>query len=152
MDVKAVIFRLGNEEFGVDITHVLSIERVMEITQIPNMPTYMVGVLDLRGNLIPVIDLKKLLYKKESEINDNTRVLIVMIDDKPLGLIVDNATDVMDIPNDTIQNLQGIEEKKSLLISGISNLKNRLIILLDINNLFKSDSTIKEIEKVRQTL
>ncbi|GAB7386436.1 chemotaxis protein CheW [Bacillaceae bacterium] len=148
-DFKAVIFRVGNEEFGVDVNQVISIERMQPVTVLPKAPSYVEGVINLRGKVILLIDLRKVFSTQEKlDDTNNVRILVISVNDKELGLIVDAATDVLDIPADSIEqkNLihNGIDDS---FILGISKLKDRLLILLDMEKMLNSTIDLEELAR-----
>ncbi|MDA5111025.1 chemotaxis protein CheW [Brevibacillus thermoruber] len=140
---KAVIFRVGDEEYGLHIDHVLSIERMQPVTTVPKMPEYVKGVIHLRGIVTPIIELRKALLQSDVEENDDTRIIAVKVDGQPIGLVVDEATDVIDIPLDSIQKLNYGHYDVSFLL-GVAKLNDRLLVLIDINNLLRNITSIDE--------
>ncbi len=128
-----VVFKLDNEEYGLDILRVKTIEKMSSITRVPKTPSYVKGVINLRGEIVPIIDLKSRFSLKETIADYNTRIVIVYVDDVTVGLIVDSATEVIDIDNNSIEeppeNIGNIEASN---IFGIGKLDGRIIILLDV--------------------
>ena len=92
-----VEFKIGEEEYGIDILQVKTIERMMPITRVPKAPKFVEGVINLRGEIVPVIDLKKRFDLPSGETTDNTRIIIVSVDDITMGMIVDSATEVVQL-------------------------------------------------------
>ncbi|WHY79712.1 chemotaxis protein CheW [Neobacillus sp. WH10] len=134
--VKIVSFILAEEEYGVDINHVQSIERIEHITRVPNAPMFVKGVINLRGNVIPIIDLRSKLNLGHAEHTANTRVIITKFEDIELGLIVDQTTDVIDVNTDDIEAISS-SDLDSDYFGGIAKIEGRLIILLKIAELMK---------------
>jgi len=132
--VKIVAFKLGEEEYGIDVNLVQSIERINQITRVPNAPIYVEGVINLRGNVIPIIDLRSKLNLEEAAHTANTRVIITKYEDIELGLIVDQTTDVIDVVEDTIEPISssGLDGD---YFGGIAKIESRLIILLKLAEL-----------------
>ena len=128
-----VVFELDNEEYGIDILRVKTIEKVTKITRIPKSASYIKGVINLRGEIVPIVDLREKFKLESKEESDNTRIIIVYIDDINVGLIVDSASTVMEINNDMIEappeSLGNAEQNN---IYGIGKLDNKIIILLDV--------------------
>ncbi|MBF0103475.1 MAG: purine-binding chemotaxis protein CheW [Desulfobacterales bacterium] len=149
--LQVVTFKLHQEEYGVEITKVKEIIRFEGVTRIPQMPDFIEGVINLRGNVIPVFDLRKRFGLPSDARNDLTRVMVTRMESKIVGLIVDSVSEVMKIPKaqiqpppDTIAGLAG----EYLL--GIGKLKDRMIILLDIEKIIsatekKSLSIVSEV-------
>ncbi len=96
-DIKLIVFQLDGKEYGIPVEYVHGIEKVQHITRIPGTARFVKGVINLRGVVTPIIDLRKRFGIKESEYSDTTRVIIVAMDDVEVGLIVDAANDVIDI-------------------------------------------------------
>jgi purine-binding chemotaxis protein CheW len=130
---QLVVFKLGNEEYGISILQVQEIKRMTDITRVPHTPDYIKGVINLRGSVLPVIDLKKRLNLPNDEYTDDTRIIIVNVNDMAVGLIVDGVSEVTSMGADQIdssQSVTGVEG--SGFISGVGKLDNRLLILLNL--------------------
>lgn len=136
--IKIAAFKLGEEEYGVDINHVQSIERINHITRVPNAPVFVKGVINLRGNVIPIMDLQSKLNMGKAIHTANTRVIITKFEDIELGLIVDQTTDVVDVVPDTIEAISS-SCLDSGYFGGIAKIESRLIILLQLAELLKVD-------------
>ena len=100
---KFIVFKLNNQSFGVAVQQVISIERLQEVTAVPRSSKFIKGVTELRGETTPVIDLKELLMLTESATTNDTRILVVSVENMQIGLIVDAATEVKDIEQNQIQ-------------------------------------------------
>lgn len=130
---QLVVFRIGKEYFGVGVEAVREIVRVPEVTEVPDAPVFLEGVINLRGRVVPVIDLRKRLRLNGSERTDATRVLITEDAESTVGLIVDSVAEVLKIQDDDIEeppemiSAIGVE-----YITGVAKVDERLIILLDI--------------------
>jgi purine-binding chemotaxis protein CheW len=135
-DLQVVGFRIGNETYGVRIAAVREIVRVPEITSVPNAPETIEGVINLRGKIIPVMDLRKRFGLAEIVSDKKNRILVVELENKLLGLIVNSASEVLRIsPSDIEAPGNVFAEGESGYVTGVGKLKGRLIILLDINKL-----------------
>ncbi|XXM73190.1 chemotaxis protein CheW [Lysinibacillus sphaericus] len=135
-EFKVVAFKVGNEEYACHISQILSIERTQTVTALPGMPNFFQGIINLRESITPIIDLRILLNSKSPSLEtDLQRYIVVKIADKPIALIVDEATDVLDIPLDTIHKDTIANEASIPYLLGISNLGDRMIILLDVDQL-----------------
>jgi len=135
-DLQVVGFRIGNETYGVRIAAVREIVRVPEITSVPNAPESIEGVINLRGKIIPVMDLRKRFGLAEIVTDKKNRILVVDLENKLLGLIVNSASEVLKIsPSDIEAPGTVFAEGESGYVTGVGKLKGRLIILLDINKL-----------------
>jgi len=132
--LQLVSFKLGDEEFGVDIMQVQEIIRMQEITSVPNAPEFVEGVINLRGRVIPIIDLRKRFGLEEKSHDKATRIIVVKVDDLTVGLVVDEVSEVLRIPADTVEPpppiVAGVESE---YIRGVGKLEDRLLILLDLS-------------------
>jgi purine-binding chemotaxis protein CheW len=137
-DCQVVGFRIGNETYGVRIASVREIVRVPEITTVPNAPDMIEGVINLRGKIIPVMDLRKRFGNSAVQPDKKNRILVVELDNKLLGLIVSSASEVLKIPPSEIESPGSVfAEGESSYVTGVGKLKGRLIILLDIARLLR---------------
>jgi len=134
--LQVVSFNIEDEEFGVDILKVQEIIKTSEITSIPDSPFHVEGVINLRGKVIPIIDLRIKLGSQKKAFDHKTRILVVEIDNKTIGFIVDSVKEVLRIPQDIIETPPKIVEGiKSDYITAICKLNNRLLILLDMEKI-----------------
>lgn len=141
--LQLVTFRLGNEEFAIDILQVQEINRMVEITTVPKSPSFVEGVINLRGKVIPIIDLRKKLSLNVSEYTKDSRIVVVVLDNKVIGLIVDSVYEVLRLPEKTIEPpppivAGGID---SQYIQGVGKLEDRLLIFLNLDNLFSKEES-----------
>jgi purine-binding chemotaxis protein CheW len=141
--LQLVTFRLGNEEFGIDIKKVQEINRMIEITRIPNAPEYVEGVVNLRGKIIPIVSLGKKLGFGEAERDKATRIMVVEIEGTILGFIVDSVSEVLRIQDPKIEEPPSITgQTDAAYIEGVINLADRILILLDLSALFGRDQRL----------
>jgi len=137
-DYQVVGFRIGNETYGVRIGSVREIVRVPEITIVPNAPEAIEGVINLRGKIIPVMDLRKRFGNVGIQQDKKNRILVVELESRLLGLIVSSASEVLKIPPSEIEPPGTVfAEGESSYVTGVGKLKGRLIILLDIARLLR---------------
>ncbi len=135
-DLQVVGFRIGNETFGVRIGSVREIVRVPEITAVPSAPETVEGVINLRGKIIPVMDLRKRFGQSDIQPDKKNRILVVELENKLVGLIVNAASEVLKIAPSEIEAPGNLfAEGESSYVTGVGKLKGRLIILLDIAKL-----------------
>jgi len=128
-----VEFKLGEEIYGVDILQVKTIERMMPITKVPKAPDFVEGVINLRGEIVPVIDLKKRFDLPPGEVNDETRIIIVALEDLTVGMIVDSATEVVKLSQDSIEPPPSITlGVDSSFIEGVGKIGENLLIILNL--------------------
>lgn len=130
---KYVVFKLFNEEYGIDILRVKEIKEMMNITRIPKAAHFVRGVINLRGEVIPIVDLRKKFNLPPGEDTENTRIVIVTIDDITVGLVIDSSSEVLELSSDLIEEApSSVGSIDQACISGIGKMNNRLIILLDV--------------------
>jgi purine-binding chemotaxis protein CheW len=144
---KFVVFQLEREQYAVPIEYVISIEKMTEPTMIPQMPDYMVGVVRIRGELVPVLDTRKLLYERPFEETDKTRLVVTMVEDVSVAFIVDEAKEILDIPKEAIKQVNMLAYRQTPYFIGVANLPERLITLIDPNQLFESLEGAKAIKE-----
>lgn len=132
--LQLVSFTIGEEEFGVDILKVQEINRVVDITSVPHTPEYVDGVINLRGKVIPIIDLRRRFGMERKEKDKNTRNIIVELDHTVIGFVVDSVNEVLRIQKSVAEPpppiIAGIEAD---YITAIAKVDNRLLILLDLD-------------------
>ncbi|MGO9377139.1 MAG: chemotaxis protein CheW [Dissulfurispiraceae bacterium] len=133
--LQLVTFGLGNEEYAVDILKVQEINRMKAITRVPSAPAYIEGVINLRGKVMPVIDLRKKFGLAAKENDANSRIMIMDIRGITMGFIVDAVSEVLRIPAGIVESPPVACETGTEFITGIAKLENRLIILIDMDRL-----------------
>ena len=132
--LQLVSFKIGNEEFGVDILKVQEINRMVEITKVPQTPSYVEGVINLRGKVIPIVDLRKRFNLELKEADKNTRIVVVDIEGSIIGMVVDSVSEVLRLPSDTLEPAPEIVTGvNSEYIKGVAKLEDRLLIFLDLS-------------------
>lgn len=146
-EVQLVVFRLGKEEYGVDITQVREIIKMKEITRIPNAPEFVEGVINLRGQITTVTDLRKRL-NVEGHNNDQTRIIIVELGESTIGMIVDSVSEVLRLSKKDIDSTPEIVTSlETEYVRGVGKLKDRLLILLDLNRILQPGE-VTELKKI----
>ncbi|MFD1447139.1 MULTISPECIES: chemotaxis protein CheW [Oceanobacillus] len=132
-DRKMIVFQLQDEEYAVPVNQIGSIERQQPITRVPQTLPYVKGVINLRGVVIPIIDLRLRFGMEETDFDANKRIIIAQINEMEVGLIVDVANDVIDIPEELIEPApEVIGTVNADYIEGVAKVDNRLLILLDL--------------------
>jgi purine-binding chemotaxis protein CheW len=131
--LQLVSFRLGSEEYGVDIAQVQEIIRLVEITHVPRAPRFMEGVINLRGQLIPIIDLRTRFGMQRVAATKSTRIVVTEIAGKRVGMIVDSVSEVLNIPTDHVEEAPDmVAGVGTEYIAGVGKVNDRLIIMLDL--------------------
>ncbi len=141
-----VTFRLGEETYGVNVMQVQEVLRITEIAPVPGSPDYVVGIINLRGNVVTVIDTRKRfgLYPKDSD--DSSRIVIIEADDQVIGILVDSVAEVVELRASEIESAPNVgNEESSRYIQGVTSRNGELLILVDLNR-FLSDEERAELE------
>ena len=134
--LQLVGFQLDDEEYGIDILKVQEINRITEITKIPQSPDFVEGVINLRGNVIPIIDLRKRFNMPHKEYDKQTRIVVGEIGDRTVGFIVDAVSEIIRLPADKIEPAPNISaDDKAEYILGVGKLDDKLLMLLDIDKI-----------------
>ncbi|MBF0515450.1 MAG: purine-binding chemotaxis protein CheW, partial [Desulfovibrionaceae bacterium] len=138
--LQLVTFNISQEEFGVDILKVQEIIRTMEITKVPRAPQFVEGVINLRGKVIPIVDLRGRFGMDPRNHDSQTRIIVVELNAMIVGFVVDAVSEVLRIPADTVvpppSIVAGIDSE---YISGIGKLEDRLLILIDLEKLLSAE-------------
>ena len=147
-DVQLVIFKLANEDYGLPINKVQEINRMVAITKLPHAPEFMEGIINLRGRVIPVLDLRKRFGMGAHEYKDDTRIMVTDVSGQTVGLIVDAVHEVVKMPGDCIEPAPPTFVLDARFVQGIGKLENRLVIMLDIDLIITTQESVmlKEIE------
>jgi len=137
-DLHLVGFRIGRETFGVPINLVHEIVRVPEITAVPDAPDYVEGVINLRGKIVSIVDLRKRFGEREIVPHKKNRILVAELEGKMVGLIVDAASEVLKIPPSEIDSPPNVfAENEVHYVTGVGKLNGRLIILVDLTKILE---------------
>lgn len=136
-EFQLVAFKLNREEYGVSILYVQEIKRLTDITRVPYTPDFIKGVINLRGSVLPVIDLKKRLGLADEPYSEDTRIIIVKVEDISIGMIVDAVTEVLEVDPEHIEAPGAVVDggNGNNFISGVGNVEDRLVIMLNINEI-----------------
>ena len=141
-DVQLVIFKLENEDYGLPISKVQEINRMVAVTKLPQTPDFMEGIINLRGRVIPVVDLRKRFGFTAEEYQDATRIMVVDISGQTLGLVVDAVNEVVKIAGDCIEPPPQSFVMNAQFVQGIAKMADRLVILLDIDCILTSQESV----------
>lgn len=143
-------FFLSSEEYGLPVRLVQEIIRVTEITQVPRAPDFIKGVINLRGRIIPVVDLRRKLKLGEVEIGRQSRIVVVKVDDRLIGLLVDGASQVLRVPVSSIEAApEEVIEIEEQFIRGVAKLEKRLIILIDLSQVLARELRAVDSQGIR---
>ena len=147
-EIKVIVFQIKDKEYAIPVERVSGIEKLLHITRVPKTVPFIKGVINLRGVITPIIDLRTRFGFEEVEYNDATRIIIVIIDDLEVGLIVDSANDVLDIPVASIEPQPEVVGHISVdYISGVAKIDKRLLILINLEKALSLDVLQETIRK-----
>ncbi len=149
---KYLTFSIGNEQYGIEIKYITEIIRIQEITEIPDQPEYIRGVINLRGKIIPTMDVRIRFNKELREYDDRTCIVVVDIMDISVGVIVDRVLEVIRISDESISLPPNFNSDfQNRYIKGIGKTENNVVILLDCNKLLNDDE-VKEMSQLESAI
>lgn len=144
--LQLVTFRIAKEEFGFNIFKVKEINKMLDITQIPNSESSIKGIVNLRGSVIPIVSLREKLNIPDEEYTSHTRIIVVEYQSKSLGFIVDEVNEVLRIESSIIEQAPEMTTNiETAYISGVAKLENRLLILLDLDKILIQENVEIEV-------
>jgi purine-binding chemotaxis protein CheW len=150
MEKQLVIFELGEENFGIDIASVEGIVKLQEITRIPQSPEYMVGITNLRGSVLPVIDLQKRFGMPAQEKTNETRIMVANVEGVKIGMIVSAVSEVLTIEDKVIEPPPPmVSNINSEFIIGVAKIDKRLVILLDLAKVLTTEEKAQVITSAK---
>ena len=144
---KYLLFHLGSEVYGIDITQVTTIVEIQKITDVPDVPPYLKGVINLRGKVIPVMDMRLRFSMPERPYDDRTCTIVVSIEDSSVGLIVDTVAEVRSIPQADIEPPPSFKGGKHRYISGLGKIDDEVKILIDVTKVLE-EGELETFEKI----
>ncbi|ADL52258.1 chemotaxis protein CheW [Clostridium cellulovorans] len=137
---KYLTFSIGEECYGIEIRYVIEIIGIQPITEIPELPNYVKGIINLRGKIIPVIDVRLRFNKLYREYNDRTCIIVISVEDTIVGLIIDSVSDVISIQKESIVEPPSVSNSfNNKYISGIGKIGSEVKLLLDTSKLINSN-------------
>lgn len=135
-----VTYKLGDETYGINVMQVQEVLRYTEIAPVPGAPEYVLGIINLRGNVVTVIDTRSRFGLPPSDISDNSRIVIIESDDQVVGIMVDSVAEVVYLRSSEIDSAPNVgTEESAKFIQGVSNRDGQLLILVDLNKLLNDD-------------
>ena len=145
---KFLTFHLANEDYGIEIEYVTEIIGIQKITQVPDMPNYVKGVINLRGKVIPVMDMRRRFHLPDRDYDDRTCIIVVDINGAQIGLVVDEVREVADIPEDQIEQPPATgRDSGGHYIKGIGKMDDEVKIILDVGKILQEG----EIDDLKNT-
>jgi purine-binding chemotaxis protein CheW len=144
---KFITFKIDIEEYGIEIKYVSEIIGIQKITTLPDMPDYVKGVVNLRGKIIPIIDIRLKFGMIEKVYNNRTCIIVVNLEEATIGLIVDEVSEVIDIPENQIEPLPKTGKKtRNRYINGIGKVGEKVKIILDISKILSEEELTEIVE------
>jgi purine-binding chemotaxis protein CheW len=138
--LRWVTFRLENEKYGINVMQVQEVLRVSEIAPVPGAPSYVLGIINLRGNVVTVIDTRNRFGLPPTETDDSSRVVIIEADDQVVGILVDSVAEVVDLHSSDIETAPNVgTEESAKFIQGVASHDGELLILVDLNKLLSDE-------------
>jgi purine-binding chemotaxis protein CheW len=139
--VQVIVFNLGEERYGVEISQVREIIKPSQITRIPNAPGFVEGVINLRGQITTIINLRKRFGMESKDVDVNTRIIVVEYKDAVIGMMVDTVNEVKYLPSSDIEELPNIitSRNEAKFLKGVGKLPDGLLILIDLNKVLSQD-------------
>ena len=135
-----VTFELDNESYGISVAEVREVLRYSDIAPVPGAPDFVIGIINLRGNVVTVIDTRSRFGLVSTEVNDATRIIIIDIEDQEVGILVDSVAEVVDLDINAIEAAPNVgAEDTSRYIQGVTSMDGNLLILVDINKLLTEE-------------
>jgi len=138
--LRWVTFRLENEKYGINVMQVQEVLRVTEIAPVPGAPDYVLGIINLRGNVVTVIDTRRRFGLPAKEMDDSTRIVIIEAEDQVVGILVDSVAEVVDLRSSEIETAPNVgTEESSKFIQGVASVDSELLIIVDLNKLLSDE-------------
>lgn len=138
--IQLVTFRLADETYGINVMHVQEVLRITEIAPVPGAPSYVLGIINLRGNVVTVIDTRLRFGLPTTETDDSSRIVIIETEDQVVGILVDSVAEVVELHQSEIDSAPNVgNEDSSRYIQGVANREDDLLIVVDLNKLLTED-------------
>lgn len=150
-DVKAVIVQCGQEEYALPVETVVSIEKLERVNPIPHLPDYMLGLMKIRGELVPILDFQQILYGKSTKDDPNARIVVVQTENLFIGLLVLDAKEILDIPESKLTSSGLMAYSRTPYFKTVANLEERMITIVDAEILSRTLTGMDEIGEYVQS-
>jgi len=148
--IQHVIFRLDDEEYGLDIMNVYGIEKDQEVVKIPNTPEYIEGIINLRGEILPVYNLRKKFNLEDKQSSNEAKIIVTQANNMQVGFVVDSVAEILHIEDEVIEKapkiITGVDRK---YIKSVAKLENRMIIILDIDLVLNEEEQKNMIQAIK---
>lgn len=143
--LRWVTFELEDETYGINVTDVREVLRFSEIAPVPGAPNYVIGIINLRGNVVTVIDTRRRFGLNSKDVDDQSRIVIIEVDGQEVGILVDSVAEVVDIKNSAIEPAPNVgNEDTSRYITGVTSMDGELLIIVDLKKIL-SESELQEV-------
>lgn len=146
-EIQLVVFQLGNEEYGAAIGQVQEIVTLGEVTRMPKAPAFVEGVINLRGRVVPVIDIGKRFDLPSKERDKNARIMVVLVEGVAMGMIVDSISEVLRLPKEAIEPPPIIGDTSAAYIKGVGKVGDRIVTLVDLDKVLATEE-VPELQKI----
>ena len=134
--IQLVTFRLADETYGINVMHVQEVLRITEIAPVPGAPDYVLGIINLRGNVVTVIDTRRRFGLMGVETDDSSRIVIIEAENQVVGILVDSVAEVVELSHSEIDSAPNVgNDESSRYIQGVANRESDLLIVVDLNKL-----------------
>ena len=143
--MKAIVIRCGNEEYAIPVEQTVSIEELEHVNPIPHLPDYLLGLMRIRGELVPILDFQQILYRTSAKDDPNAKVVVVQTEGVFFGLLVLEAKEILDITTDCLTTQGLMAYSKTPYFSSVANLENRMITMIDPKVLSETLAGMEEI-------
>ena len=153
MEDQLVVFELADEHYGVDIAAVEGIIKMQTITSVPHAPSFVEGVTNLRGSVLPVLDLRKRFGMPKTDYTSETRIVVVEMGGNSVGMVVDGVSEVLRVPENAVEPPSPlVTSVDSAFITGIAKVEDRLVILLDLSKVLstKESAELQPVQNAQQ--
>ncbi len=135
-----VTFKLESETYGINVMQVQEVLRVSEIASVPGAPDYVIGIINLRGNVVTVVDTRRRFGMPSKEVDDLSRIVIIETEDQVVGILVDSVSEVVEIPGSEIETAPNVgTEESAKYILGVTSRDSELLILVDLNKFLSEE-------------
>lgn len=148
LEDQYLIFSLGERHYGIEIRHITEIVGLQTIAEVPETPSYVVGVMNLRGKIIPLVDARIRLGLEKIPYNDKTCVIIFELEEKIVGLVVDTVKEVLHISKEQMETAPSFQEsEKAKFVKYLAKIKEKVKIILDLHTLIQDENVAKTLQK-----
>lgn len=150
-NMKVIVFKSGQEEYAISVEKVVSIEKFERVNRIPHMPDYVLGLVKIRGELIPILDFEQILYGRKGDSSD-AKIIILQIEDFIFGLLVLEAKEILDIEEEKLKQIGLVNYAKTQYFSAVANLEERMITIVSPEVLVNTLDGIKDLKSYMKSL